>query len=190
MLFGYLNQLPSCVRWHPGALLPKTRALVLVYPLEMGSSTLGRDQEYDVALKVSSWLPALEEGYARHVDLFDAENADTGQYQQSEKACLVTAFQEGLSKCRQYLRNKTIIQSSWPRYNVNSESDWRTVVVTRIKSFPLPHHQICINSPAAQAVTDTPWCRAGRRTQFTWQGSCGCSHHYCHTSHSFLSSQL
>lgn len=115
----------------------------------------------------------------------DAENADTGEYQQSEKACLVTA---GLCKCR-YLRGKNVAQSSCPRYNVNSRSDWRTVVVRRIKSFTLSHHQICINSPAAQAVTGTHWCTAGRRTLFSWRGSSG-SHHYNHASHSFLNTQL
>lgn len=51
------------------------------------------------------------------------ENADSGEYQQSEKACLVTAFQEGLCKSRQYLKSKNITQSSCPRYNVNSESN-------------------------------------------------------------------
>lgn len=45
------------------------------------------------------------------------------EYQQSEKACLATAFQESLCKCRQYLRSKNILQSSRPRYSVNSESD-------------------------------------------------------------------
>lgn len=81
--------------------------------------------------------------------------ADMGEYsQQSEKACLVNAFQEGLCKCRQYLRSKNTIQSSFPRYSVNRESDWRTVMVIRVKSFTPSHHHICINSPADEAATD------------------------------------
>lgn len=58
------------------------------------------------------------------------------------------------------------------------------------KSFTLSHHQICNNSPAAQAVMDTHWCTAGSRTWYSWQGSCGCSHHSCHTSWFFLNTQL
>lgn len=107
------------------------------------------------------------------------------EYQQSEKAFLVTALQKGLCKCRQYLRSKYIIQSSCPRYNVSSESDeglswWQG------SKLLLRHTTTSVFTLQQLRQLPTPWCTTGRRTWFSWQGSSVCSHHYCHTSHCFL----